>query len=587
MKKFLLFAFAILSFHAKSQDLVPYGIDLLGRQNEFPVELQNQNIFNLIYTPPAAQNIRTAAQFEQMQGVTITWTSYTHILSQIVKGAQTEVTVYIVCTDSNAVKTYLTSQSVPLTNVKYLQYGFNTIWARDYGMNTIYLNRVDSLSFVDWRYNRPRPKDDTIPYGLARMLGVPVYSTSQTGGNYLVNTGGNFMSDGQGTAFASKLILSDNLPGAGYGGNATEAQIDSMMKNYQGINRYIKMDVLPYDGIHHIDMHMKLLDEETLLIGQYPTGVADGPQIEANIAYIQNNFMDCYGRPYKIIRIPQPSDNGSWPSGSGRYLTYTNGIILNHTVIYPHYQIASDAIADSIWHLAMPGYRLWPINCGTGSDNIISQSGAIHCITHEMGVNEPILISHAHLYDTYNYTNPYPIVAKVETRSGVSAANLYWSIDTTIGYTMVSMTAMANDSFIANIPAQPVGTKIFYYIEATSLSGKTNRRPMVAPDGVFEFRVFDVASAPNISAMLTTLFNPFPNPANENTVVGFNLMKEENCQLGIYDLSGRLISNLLDEKISAGTHQYELTTENISSGTYLLTLKAGNFTATKKLMVIK
>lgn len=37
-----------------------------------------------------------------------------------------------------------------------------------------------------------------------------------------------------------------------------------------GIDRYIKMDELPYDGIHHIDMHMKLLDEETLLVGEYP-----------------------------------------------------------------------------------------------------------------------------------------------------------------------------------------------------------------------------------------------------------------------------------------------------------------------------
>lgn len=35
-----------------------------------------------------------------------------------------------------------------------------------------------------------------------------------------------------------------------------------------GIERYIKMQTLPYDGIHHIDMHMKLLDEETLLVGQ-------------------------------------------------------------------------------------------------------------------------------------------------------------------------------------------------------------------------------------------------------------------------------------------------------------------------------
>lgn len=55
------------------------------------------------------------------------------------------------------------------------------------------------------------------------------------------------------------------------------------MKKFMGIERYAKMEKLPYDGIHHIDMHMKLLDEETLLVGEYPAGIANGPQIEANI----------------------------------------------------------------------------------------------------------------------------------------------------------------------------------------------------------------------------------------------------------------------------------------------------------------
>jgi hypothetical protein len=87
----------------------------------------------------------------------------------------------------------------------------------------------------------------------------------------------------------------------------TEAEIDTIMKKYLGINRYIKMETLPYDVIHHIDMHMKLLNEETLLVGEYPPGVADGPQIEANLQYILNNFQTCY--PCRRINsggIPMP-----------------------------------------------------------------------------------------------------------------------------------------------------------------------------------------------------------------------------------------------------------------------------------------
>lgn len=66
--------------------------------------------------------------------------------------------------------------------------------------------------------------------------------------NNLPATGGNFIVDALGKVFSSKLILNENT-------SKTEAQINSMMDLFMGINHYIKMDVLPYDGIHHIDMH--------------------------------------------------------------------------------------------------------------------------------------------------------------------------------------------------------------------------------------------------------------------------------------------------------------------------------------------
>ena len=81
MQKILLFLFVIISLQLNAQQLFPYGIDVLAGDNNIPVELQNQNLFNVIYTAPAAQNIRTAGQFEEMSGVTITWTSFNHIQS--------------------------------------------------------------------------------------------------------------------------------------------------------------------------------------------------------------------------------------------------------------------------------------------------------------------------------------------------------------------------------------------------------------------------------------------------------------------------------------------------------------------------
>jgi hypothetical protein len=109
-----------------------------------------------------------------------------------------------------------------------------------------------------------------------------------------------------GTAFSSKLIIDENKSSGGFGVNHTEAEIDTIVKKFLGVNRYIKMDKLPYDGIHHIDMHMKLLDEETLIVGEYPAGISDGPQIEANLQYVLANFKTAFGTDYRVVRVPMP-----------------------------------------------------------------------------------------------------------------------------------------------------------------------------------------------------------------------------------------------------------------------------------------
>jgi agmatine deiminase len=434
-------------------------------------------IFTENTTPPPGP-VRTMAEWEELQGLVVTWTSYTPIIRQIVAAAQTEATVYIICSDSNSVKTTLTSNGVPLTNLKYYQTAFNSVWVRDYGPWSVYSGLSDTTRIIDWVYNRPRPADDNTPVYVANALNIPIHQTTSEP-NRLVATGGNFMVDGHGTAFSSKLVLDENS-------SKTETQINAIMNSYMGISRYIKMTNLPYDGIHHIDMHMKLLDEETILVGEYPAGISDGPQIEANIQYIQNNFLNCFGRPYKIVRIPMPpAANGTWPSQGGAYRTYTNSVIVNKTVIVPVYGHALDTTALRIYRENMPGYRIVPIDC----NSMISAGGAIHCITKEVGVNEPVFISHKKLQPIITGGYTYEVKALINTKSGVSSAQVYWTNDTTSGYTPLPMVQTVGDTFVANIPPQVHGAKVFYYISAASNSGRTVRKPLVAPAGAYSFFV--------------------------------------------------------------------------------------------------
>ena len=313
---------------------LPHGL-ADGEEANFP-NYNASRISRGISTPPNFA-VRTMAEWEELQTLTITWTSYPDILTEIVRHAVDEVEVIIICTNPSSVSNTLTNAGVDITNVVFLQEDYDSIWMRDYAANTIYENDVDSLYLLDWIYNRPRPDDDASPQAIANLKGITMYETTQAP-NDLVNTGGNFMVDGWGTAFASKLILEENEPGNPYNVTAkTEAEIDQIMMDYMGLTRYIKMESLPYDQIHHIDMHMKLLDEETLLIGEYPAGVADGPQIEANIQYVLSNFNSMWGDPYEVIRIQMPPENGEYPDATpwwnaGAYRTYSNCVFINKTV---------------------------------------------------------------------------------------------------------------------------------------------------------------------------------------------------------------------------------------------------------------
>ena len=577
MKKLIIlsvFNFSFLVFNCTAQENLPVGFSeeelqqMQFMKNEPPVSINQYGI----KTPPT-QPVRAMAEWEESGAVTITWTSYTSMLKDIVKAAQTECTVYIICTDSNTVRNYLTSNSVPLTNIRCNQAPYNSVWCRDYGANSCYLNDVDTHIFVDWIYNRPtRTKDDTVPSVIARDMNIPIYLNTQSPYD-IYGTGGNWMSDGLGTAFGSNLTIQENP-------NHTTAQIDQIFNQWMGITKYIHMTTLPYDGIHHIDMHMKLLDEETLLVGQYPQGIADGPQIEANIQYILSNFTSHFGTPYKIIRIPQPPDqSGSYPDNGGDYLTYANATFINKTVIIPQYYQQYDTTALRIWKEALPGYKIVGIN----SNASIPASGALHCITHEIGISDPLLIVHQALANTNNCTSPYQVDARIQHKTGIASAKIWWTNDTTQLYQSVNMTNINSYNWQGFIPAQSSTGEVFYYIEAVSVSGKTMVRPMPAPKSYWKFKVTCMTGIPEITP--PALYPIYPNPSKGITCIPVHSETETDGKISLVDVLGNEVHVIYEGKIPAGDKNFFINTMDIAAGTYAVRAATLNGTASQMLIV--
>ncbi|MBK7856807.1 MAG: agmatine deiminase family protein [Bacteroidetes bacterium] len=566
---FLLFACA--SF---SQDLPHKITDNEKLQMPFYVNsIKSQN--GTMGVNPPSSPVRTIGEWEELQGLLIAWTSYQSMLREIVRAAKQETRVYILSANPTSVINYLSAGGVDTVNVSVINIPFNSVWCRDYGPWSAYTNDVDTLITIDWIYNRPRPLDDAVPVGIAAQLGTPLYETT-TSPNNLIHTGGNFMTDGFGTGFSSELITNENP-------TKTKSEIDTIMKKFMGITRYINFPVLPYDAIHHIDMHMKLLDEETLLVGQYPTGVADGPQIEANLTYITTNFNSVYGTPYNVVRIPMPDDNGAYPNTTGDYFTYTNSSFINKTLIVPTYNIPEDSVALQIYRDALPGYNVVGIN----SLSSIPALGALHCITKELGTDDPLLISHQRLRDTYNTTSPYLVIALMKHRTGIQNATLFWRADTTQPYQQVTMTPLIgqNNQFAGAIPPQAAGTNIYYYVQANAVSGKQQVRPLPAPQGYWKFKILGAVGLTESNDNVFELKNIYPNPCNAITCVPVNMSSEQDISVKIKDVAGRNVRQIYRGTTKAGINNFFFNASLLAKGTYIIEVVSEKNTAMQKIIV--
>ncbi len=89
-------------------------------------------------------------------------------------------------------------------------------------------------------------------------------------------------------------------------------------------------------------------------------------------------------------------------------------------------------------------------------------------------------------------------------------------------------------------------------------------------------------SAPNGFA----LGQNYPNPFNPSTTIKYELPKASVVRLSVYDLLGREVSVLVDERRDAGVHQVQFDASGLASGVYLYRLQAGDFVQTRRLVLI-
>jgi hypothetical protein len=91
----------------------------------------------------------------------------------------------------------------------------------------------------------------------------------------------------------------------------------------------------------------------------------------------------------------------------------------------------------------------------------------------------------------------------------------------------------------------------------------------------------------NVAISDYKLFQNYPNPFNPTSQISFSIPKSSLVQLRIYDVFGRDVQTLVDGFLSEGNHYYQFNGKNFASGVYFYTLKVGNYSATKKMILTK
>jgi hypothetical protein len=79
----------------------------------------------------------------------------------------------------------------------------------------------------------------------------------------------------------------------------------------------------------------------------------------------------------------------------------------------------------------------------------------------------------------------------------------------------------------------------------------------------------------------------YPNPFNPASKIRFDIPSASVTKLVVFDASGREAGTLINQQLSAGTYEIDFNGANLSSGVYFYRLTAGEFTATRKMILTK
>jgi hypothetical protein len=230
-------------------------------------------------------------------------------------------------------------------------------------------------------------------------------------------------------------------------------------------------------------------------------------------------------------------------------------------------------------YLVVKGGDFWSIN------NTFSWDGCLEF----SGDNTVLSVDYYSPEDVNGYCGETYLDRPDATGARVAATIMIWvkGSDKTTEFRLVS----PEDPIEPGLPNLIVGPQWVFSHAKMALPTETGQ-PLVAAINTSVSGVGD-NDGPGALPAVTRLESAYPNPFNPHTTIAFEIPTPKEVTLRVFDLSGRLVRNLVDREPHApGRHEIiwngrDDARRQVASGTYFYRLEAGKFTETRGMLLVK
>jgi hypothetical protein len=167
----------------------------------------------------------------------------------------------------------------------------------------------------------------------------------------------------------------------------------------------------------------------------------------------------------------------------------------------------------------------------------------------------------------------FVVIVALRTNADAQNTMASWGSVGTLGGTMMNGSVGVH----ASIGQTSVGSAVILNVAVQSgfLTNPVIRGPLTSVEDS------------RVEALEFSLAQNYPNPFNPSTTIKFELQKSSQVTLSVFDVLGREVSVLVNERRDAGVHEVKLDASSLSSGVYFYRLQAGDFVQTRKLLLVR